>query len=314
VPPLEQILDVLLSTVLPPAVLAAVLTGVALLLARWHDALGSAGCALAVAGGIVLGCSRDNQLQWIPEAAGWTWLLWATLAALATDVVARMPRVPPGVGWALRGMVSAQAGWLLTPVGLRDAYFWSPIALGALVLAEWALLEQLGRADRRGLVPLMLGVAANVGALVLIYAAEARFGFVAMILLAALGGMGVAALALGRETNGAAAATAVLLPGLMVSGQQDTFSDVPAACFALVALSPLALAPSLLPAWRRYQKKGLGALQLVLVLLPLIGALVLAAQTGSLNPNEEEETPARVAHPAELAQSRGGRHCCPFAA
>jgi hypothetical protein len=312
-PPLEQIRDVLLFTVLPPALVAAVLTGLALLLARWHDALGSAGSALAVAGGIMLGCSRDNQLQWVPEAVGWTWLLWATLAALATDVVARMPRVPPGLGWSLRGMVSAQAGWLLTPVGLRDAYFWSPITLGAVVLAEWAILAELGRVDRRGLVPLILALAANVGALVLIYAAEARFSFVAMVLLAVLGGLGIVALALGRATNGVAAATAVLLPGLMLSGQQDTFSDVPVACFALVALSPLALAPSLLPAWRRYQKKGLWALQLVLVLLPLIGALALAAQTGLLNPDADESL-APVAHPAELTQSRGGCHHRPFVA
>jgi hypothetical protein len=186
---------------------------------------------------------------------------------------------------------------------VRAEYSWSPVALGVVVLAEWAILEQIGRVDRRGLVPLVLAGAANVGALVLIYAAEARFGMVAMVLMAVLAAVGVAALIFGRETNGAAAAVAVLLPGLMLTGQQDAPDpEFPAKCFALVALSPLALAPSLLPAWRRYQKRGLWAAQLLLVLLPLAWALYLAAQTGSLDPDAEVLAP--IAHPAEFAQSR----------
>ena len=73
------------------------------------------------------------------------------------------------------------------------------------------------------------------------------------------------------------------IPGLLLSGQYDCFDAVPAKCFALAALSPLALAPSLWPAWRRYQKNGLWAVQLLLLLMPLALALFLASQTGSLD-------------------------------
>ena len=61
-------------------------------------------------------------------------------------------------------------------------------------------------------------------------------------------------------------------------------------------------APSLLPEWRHYQKKGLWAVQLLLLMAPLAWALYLAAQTSSLNPDDETRAPA--AHPAEFAQSR----------
>lgn len=325
-PPIEQVLETLRNNVLPPALLVAVLTGLACLLARWHDAIAYTGSALAIACGLILGCASTwlssgisllgpityDWLPWVPEALGWTWLLTIALVSVATDAVARLPRVPPGVGWALRGMVAGQAGWLLTPVGLRAEYSWSPVALGVVVLAEWALLEQLGRLDRRGLVPLVLAGAANVASVVLlIYADQLRLGFVALVLMAVLAGVGVAALVFGREANGAAAAVAVLLPGLMLLGQQDNFTAVPATCFALIALSPLALAPSLLPAWRRHQKKGAGALQLLLVLMPLAWALYLAAQTRALDSDDDALAP--IAHPAEFAQSRTSRDHCSLA-
>jgi hypothetical protein len=101
--------------------------------------------------------------------------------------------------------------------------------------------------------------------------------------MAALAGVGVVALAVGRKTAGVAAATAVQLPGLLLAGQQDTFSEVPVASFALVALNPLALAPLLLHGWRSAQKKGLIVVQLLLLLLPLAVAFYLAAQTGPLD-------------------------------
>jgi hypothetical protein len=269
--------------VLPPALLAAALMTAACVLGRWHESFVLVGSCVAVAASLALGCQTDNRLPWHPDAAGWHWLLWTALAAVATDALARLPRIPNGVGWALRGMVAAQAGWLLTSASLRDETIWAPFAVGAVVLVEWALLEQVGRLDRRGLIAFVLATGANVAALVLIYAASARFGNVALVLMAVLGGAGLPALIFGRETNGVAGAVAVLLPGLLLSGQQDTFSEVPVTCFALAAFCPLALAPSLLPAWQRYQKKGLWTVQLLLFLLPLAGAVYLAAQTGALD-------------------------------
>jgi hypothetical protein len=283
VPPLEQVEPVLRHFVLIPGLLAVAIMVVACVLSRWHEAACQVGCVVAIAAGIVYASNTgDTRLRWVPEAAGGHWLLWTVLAALAVDAVARVPGVPTGVGWGLRGMVSAQAGWLLTPVSLREELAWAPVALGSAVLAEWAVLEQLGRLDRRGLIALALTPVAAVASLVSLYAAEIGLCNIALVLMAALGGVGMVALAFGRETNGVAAAVAVLLPGPLLLGQNEGLSELPITCFGAAAFAPLALAPSLLPVWQRYQKRGLFVLHLVLLLLPLAWAIYLAAQTGPL--------------------------------
>jgi hypothetical protein len=285
-PPIQHIEEALRGTMLFPALLSAALMIVACIAARLHASFLCFGPVAAIAAGLVYGTARTH-LPWSPGAPGWRWLLWAVLAALAVDALARLPKVPAGAAWALRGMVAAQAGWMVMPTDWRDQFLWAPAALGALILLEWALLEQLGRLDRRGLMTLALVPAVNGAALVLIYAGSAKFAEVAMVLMATLFAVGVVALIIGAESNGVAAATAVLLPGLLLSIYYDqSESEFPALSFALAGLSPLALAPSLLPVWRRYQRKGLWAVQLLLVLIPAGAAILLAAQTGSLEDYE----------------------------
>jgi hypothetical protein len=276
--------------------LVALITAIAFLLARLHPSIALAGSAVGVACGLILGCASGivaspithDRLPWVPVATGWNWLLWMALAAIAIDAVARLPRVPAAVGWALRGMLSAGAGWALTAAGLRDDRAWSPVVLGMVILAQWAVLEQVGRLDRRGLVPLLLVPPAMVAAMILIGAGGARFGFTAMVLQAILLGSGLTALAFGRETNGLAGAVAVLFPGLVLSGYWEYepiegATSIPVACFVLVALSPLAFAPLLLPVWRRYQKQGLFVVQTLLLMIPVVTALYLAMQAGALD-------------------------------
>jgi hypothetical protein len=284
VPSVEHIQDALLRTVLPPALLAVTIMALACLLARWCGEIATLiGSIAALAAALTLGAAQGHRLPWLPESFGWHWLLWTMILGLIVDALARIPRIPRGLGWALRGMVAAQAGWLLCPSSLRDEHAWAPLALGVLILTEWAVLGQLLIRERRGLVALALVPAANVAAVVLIYAASARLSELALVLMAGIAGVGVVALALAREIDGIGAATAIQLPGLLLAGQQDTFTEVPLASFALVAISPLALSPLLLDAWRCRQKKGLIVVQMLLLLLPLAGAFYLAAQTGPLD-------------------------------
>jgi hypothetical protein len=284
VPSVEHIQDALLRIVLPPALLALTIMALACLLARWcGEIVTLIGSIAALAAALVLGAMQGRRLAWVPESFGWHWLLWTTISALIVDALARIPRIPPGLDWALRGMVAAQAGWLLCPSLLRNEHAWAPLALGVLILTEWAVLEQLLIRDRRGLVALALVPGANVAAVVLIYAASARFSELALVLMAGIAGVGVVALVLAREIDGVGAATAIQLPGLLLAGQQDTFTEVAFASFALAAISPLTLAPLLLGAWRCRQKKGLIVVQVLLLLLPLAGSLYLAAQTGQLD-------------------------------
>jgi hypothetical protein len=104
---------------------------------------------------------------------------------------------------------------------------------------------------------------------------------VATILGASLFGIAVAARQQ-ADAGTAAPAVAVLLPGLLLTGQNTTFSEVPLTSFLLVALAPLALLPTLLPPFRRWEGIGLRILQLTLILAPLVVAVVLAMQAESL--------------------------------
>ncbi len=281
-PPAELVLDVLLHAVLPAACVAAVLTALAALVGKRDETAAHAGSALALAAGLAVGDQLRGTLPWVPDERPMSWLAAVVLAVLAAGVVARLPQVPGWVGWALRGAASALAGWLLTPADLRQEWLVAPAALAAVVLLQWAVLEQVERVEPGGLVPLALAAAALAAAVVLVHAGIARFADLAVVLMAALAGVGGVALVLGRRAGGVVPGAAVLLPALLLLGEHETFTEVPADSFVLVGLSPLLLAPSLLPAWRRYERKGLWAAQAVLVLIPLAVAVGRAAAAESL--------------------------------
>jgi hypothetical protein len=308
-PPIEELRDAFLYNVLPPLLAAAVLMAVLTLvgwLAKQREVAAQLGSVLGVAAGMTLACAVGTLLVAHyadkPELAGdgtlnsvlesqplplthWPrpareWLPWVMLAALLTSAIAHQPGVSGGVGWALRGSVAAHAGWLLAPDGLREQYFWAPLLFGAVVLVEWAVLEQF---PWRRLMPLVAAVVAVVASMILIYGASLSLNQEALILAGSLTGVGLVALALRVPASAVSAAVAVMVPGLLLAGGHGNPTAVPAASFVLTALAPLALAPSLLPAWQRRQKKGLWAVQLILLLLPLVVAVVLAAQNESLD-------------------------------
>jgi hypothetical protein len=229
-----------------------------------------------------LGCKLNDEalpLTRLPEGAGWEWLALATLAALVVGAIAQVPGMPASAAWALRGAVAGNAGWLLTPAGLRSEHIWAPLVLGGVILAEWAVLETLAG---KGWGLLLAALPAIVASVVLIYAGSLRFNQIALMLAGSLIGIGIAAALLRASASAASAGAALILPALLLAGWYDIESEVPTACFVLVALAPLTLAPSLLPAWQRHQRKGLWAVQLILLLLPLAVALILVAQLGPL--------------------------------
>ncbi len=156
-PPFEHLRDAFLYFVLPPALLAAALLALPAVIARHarqRDMLTQLGAALGTLAALALGCAINDRplLTRLPEAEGWQWLPLVTLAALVVHAIAYLPRISPGAGWGLRGAVAANAGWLLTPGWLRGEHLWVTIALGSVILAEWAILEALAG---NGQVPLL---------------------------------------------------------------------------------------------------------------------------------------------------------------
>ena len=283
-PKLDQILwPLLYAGVLPALVGAALVAGICRV-AGGFDAAPYCASAVALAAGLALGTwlNDDLVLCW-PARFAREWLGWATFGALAVGMVARLPFIPPGVGWGLWGMASAHAGWLLTPAALREEFFWAPFALGFASFAVWVMLEEVGRLDSAGLVPLALAAMA-LTATVLLRPGSDRFALYALALAGSLAGVGIGGLVSRREATGVAPGVAVMLPSLILIAWHENFAEppVPTLSFVLAAFSPLAFAPLLIPWWQAYQRKGLWAVQLLLLLAAMGLAIALAHQAGAL--------------------------------
>lgn len=288
-PPWEMLRDVLVYAVLP-ALLAA-----AAVMALVERASGAgqapAGAALGFIVGTVLGLSirRASFDGWTvgPEESlasalaialrsaltlfsgdsSWNRLPWAALGLLCVGRVARLPDLRPIDGWLLRAAATLTAACLVIPAKAQEDLSWLLPAFTLLVLAEWAILEPLAADPPGGTVLFCAAMAFLVASMVLIQAAWASKADVAIVLCSALTGLAIVAGWRRVDGGGAIPAVALLLPSLMLMGQQETRSDVPWQAFALTACAPLTLAASL--PLRRWQSVWLRILQLVLILLPL---------------------------------------------
>jgi hypothetical protein len=302
-PPAHYVLEALQLAAVPSALAAAAVFAVILLAGgnRWA----APGAALALAAGAAIGNWYQPSLPWLsekpdwqwlsvlgdqltvpapvwkPDGPAWHWLLWMGLAALAVGLLTRLPYVPGVVRWLVRAAAAGLAAWLLVPADLREETAWYVAAFAAAVFVEWALLEHLCKRSPGGGIPLGLALTFFAAAAVLIHAHTALFTNVATFLGASLGGIAVAARRR-ADAGGAAPGVAVLLPGLLLTGQTTTFSEVPLTSFLLVALAPLALLPTLVPPLGRWQGIRLKLLQFILILATLVVAVVLAMRAESL--------------------------------
>ncbi len=107
----------------------------------------------------------------------------------------------------------------------------------------------------------------------------------AIVLAAAMGGIAVVARFWGADAGGAVPAAAVMIPGLLLMGKLETFSDIPWSAFALPAAAPLLLADALpfghIKTDRSARRRFLW--MVCLLLIPLVIALYLAHQAAPLD-------------------------------
>jgi hypothetical protein len=299
-PPLSMLGEVLLYSVAPAALTAAALLVVI-------ERLGGPRLASAVGllAGAGLGLWLGDALTLIPGMSPWNRLPAAALAATAVGVTvqaARIPaalgdpaaavaavlfgwipreaRVPAALGWMLRAACSAWLAWWIVPETLRWESWWLVPAFAIVVFSEWAVMEDGAARSPGATAPLVLGISAYVAAAVLIHAGSARLTDAAIVLGSALSGIALIAWWRRCDAGGAVPGAAVFLPGLLLVGQQETFSDIPWPGFAIAAAAPLALVFSL-PA-RTWPMARLHLLRLALMLPPWIAALYLARQAGPL--------------------------------
>ena len=199
------------------------------------------------------------------------WLPWAVLFAVGVGLLAHAPKVPRIVGHLLRVVVAVLVARLLAQPSLRPDVPWLWAAFAAVVLAEWELLDTVAEG---AWLSWGLGFVFLAAGAVLLHAHTARLTDLATFVAGSCFGVALAVRWTGADVRGIAPVAAVALPGLMLIGQQSTYSEVPTASFALVALAPLVLTPLLLLPERHRRWRVFAGLGL---LLATAGAAVFLA-------------------------------------
>jgi hypothetical protein len=254
-------------------------------------------------------------IPWKPDdpARAWMWLPKAALVLVVVGLVSRWigliahqfltqpveltPFDPPTrkgrywwgaslLMWAPRvAAVLLVSGWVISERVSSEQIWLRPIFVTA-VLLNWVALDGVARAGSGAQVAAYLWALLTAGGTVMLYAHSIQFMEPAVVLGFAMLGIALAAASARGDTSGAVPVGALFLPGLMLVGRASLVADshkVPAVCFWLVALAPLALLPFCIPAVTRLPRWVVVPLRILLILIPAAVAVYLA---------DRHETPA----------------------
>lgn len=276
-PPFELIRDTVVHTMLPAAVIAGFLLWLIHRVGGTKAAFLGAGLAFVV--GAAVGQSLQGELRLVSGESPWNRLPWAALIALAVASALRPIRWGHGHG-AVYAVVAAGLAWWFLPDGtLKEARWLSGLAV-LNIFALWVFLELAASRVPGSDVPRSVSLAFLTSAMVFVHAGSARLMDTSIVLFAAGAGIALVAWWKRLDTSGVVAPSAVLLPGLCLMAQQETFSEISWPGFFLPATAPLLLAGMLLfPRGSARRKRLLG---LALVSITLLAAILLAMQAGPL--------------------------------
>jgi hypothetical protein len=294
-PPWSLIEEMLRMLVLPA--LAAAAVALALVCAATRSVpLRLAGGGIALVAGLAVGNHFRELLKWWPVdegcklpwclERGWAALLPVTVAAVAGGLLAAIAslKVHRLAGLGIRLLTAAGCSWCLAdtlePLSLERSF---ALLFAGTALTWEALLFAAGRGPGRISLPALTIPWGAAAAAVLIYAHSARFFDLAVLMTATLCGVGLITALWKLEPASLFAGPAVFFPALMLAGAANTYSEVPVRAFACVALAPCALWVLLWPRLRRLPAPVLAAVAVLLVLIPCIAGVVMAAQVESLD-------------------------------
>lgn len=232
---------------------------------------------------VVSAVTTDGTAQVIPPAR--YWLPWVAMLGGGVGLLYRMPRMPVFAVWMLRVATAMLISRLLVAPSVRSEISWLWPAVSAVLLLNAWVLDELGKEANSRWLSLGMVWMLFSAATVLIHAHTARMTDLATILAGCW--IGVAVIAWWRPAAPITASglplTAVALPGLMLIGQQSTFSEVPLASFVLLACVPTALAPVLLFPTAKRSSWIYIATGWILILVPTLLAIILAVRAEELS-------------------------------
>lgn len=297
-PPLELILPVLGYVVAPALLTAALVFGLSLRLFGVRTANYGAVAGFCAAC-LVANCVGEPLLPWLPDKLGWQCLLWVATLAMLIGLAARRT-IESRLGLALVAVLTAgHAAWILVPTGMQTDPPWASSAralathlnsevferltnivavpvFALVVFIEWEVLQRLAKIRPGGAVPLATALAFLGAATVLIHAHSARMTDIATVCAMALVGLAIVAWPMRTDVGAVMPAAAVMLPGLLLGGYYETYSQVPWLSFALVGIAPLFLLLYLASPLVRLAAP-LGTIVLMIILLaPMAVAVGLA--------------------------------------
>ena len=276
-PPFDMIVGMFLKAVLPAAATAAILFFLIEYLGGKESV--SAAAALALAAGVGLGFWLCDTVELESAVSKWNQLPWAALGALGVGVSVRLPGVPAAVAWLMRAACAGVIAWLVIPPQTTAEGWWFVPAFAAIIFAEWAFLEHLAARPPDGSIAAALALSALTAGVVLVQAGSLRLMEANVVQAAALSGLAVVAWWRRSDLGAAVPGAAVLLPGILLFGQQATFTDISWWAFLLAAAAPLTLVVTL--PFRTLGGIRLALLRLAVLLPPLIAALILAGPVES---------------------------------
>lgn len=317
-PPADLVLESLRQNILPAAGGAALVMCLFLVLGRWAAALGSA--AAVIAGFVWADFTFEKAswdaisrlIPWKPEenAPAWHLIPRAAFVLVVVGLGSRwagmlIARALPQrlwwgenlLVWAPRVAAVATVSAWVTPAAATEQWAWiRPAMIGVMVLS-WVILDGLSRTWDCGHVAAYHSLIFFATGSVLMYHTWNTATELAFILGSAMFGIAVAtavrATAVtppellpwekpppGVMASGAIPAGVAFLPALLLNARLLAESNLPPTPFWLLAVSPLALAPFLIP-WVARQRRWFVVLAgAVLLLIPLGIAVSVASQCG----------------------------------
>ena len=319
IPPISEVTDALMHAVIPSFGATVAVGGI--LASLWGRRAGLLTAALAFASGILAGnffrgcfvfgfqpdtvfrltdlvrgigsvilwqtplVDSGESVSFYFPAAGRYWIPWAALMTTVSGIASSLYNRSRWIPHVIRILVSMMAARMVVPAGLTVTTPAVGLIVGIGIVLIWTIAEWRSARVPIGVTSAAAGLASLGAAAVLLHAHSARLTDIAT--LVAFATFGIAALAIlgqGRlDPAGAGPATAVFLPGVLISGYHETFSSVPIFAFVLPALGVVSvgllsfLPDRLIHGWRVW------AIGVFLAGFPVALAVILASRYEALD-------------------------------